>query len=39
VGKYLKSKEIKELVSDLVSLDLLRLEPDGTLTITELGEV
>jgi len=39
VGKYLKSKEIKELVSDLVSLDLLRLEPDETLSITELGEV
>jgi len=39
IGRYLKSKDIKELVGDLVSLDLLRLEPDGTLTITELGEV
>jgi hypothetical protein len=39
VGKYLKSKEIKELLGDLVSLDLLRQEPDGTLFITELGGV
>src|SRR5262245_14401103 len=33
LGRYLKAKEIKEIVAEMIGLDLLRQEPDGTLDI------
>jgi hypothetical protein len=33
LGRYLKAKEIKEIVAEMIGLDLLRQEPDGTLVI------
>ena len=33
LGRYLKAKEIKEIVAEMIGLDLLRQEPDGTLAI------
>jgi len=38
LGKHLKAKDIKEIVVEMVGLELLRLESDGTLTISEVGD-
>jgi hypothetical protein len=39
LGRYLKAKDIKEIVAEMVGLDLLRQELDGTLVIImELGD-
>jgi hypothetical protein len=38
LGRHLKAKDIKEIVGEMVGLELLRQEPDGTLTIPEVGD-
>src|SRR5262249_22840849 len=37
-GKHLKAKDIKEIVVEMIGLELLRQEPDGTLTVSEAGD-
>jgi len=38
LGRYLKAKDIKEIVAEMIGIGLLRLEPDGTLIIIEMGD-